>query len=149
MHVAIATALVIPALTMLLDGCATFRIASAITARHAACYMHEHNPDQVADALAQAYKLSGLIRAKPYIDGILPRGERYELSCRLHNFLTALVVKDQVLARDIVDLTSMMRIDLTKTVPYDKVKDIRYMVDAFIDAAERGLGCEDKKSESP
>jgi len=139
MHVAINTALVIPALTLLLTGCALFRIASAITARHAADYLCEHNPDQARDALAMAYKVRGLIQGKPYIDGITSRGERYEMSCRLHNFLTALVVKDLVLARDIADLTSVMKIDLTETISYDQVKDIRYMVDAYIDVVEGRL----------
>lgn len=139
MHVAIQTALVIPALTIMLTGCATFRIAGAITARHVAVYLSEHDPDTLRDALAVAYKLQGLIRVGKFIDGIEDPAQQVEFKLALGNLLSTFLVGDPVLALDVRDLYEVLMPETGVVIPYDKVKDVRYMVDAFIDVAERGL----------
>lgn len=139
MHVAIQTALVIPALTIMLTGCAMFRIAGAITARHVAIYLTEHDPDTLRDALAQAYKLQGLIHNSCYINGIKDPAQQVEFKLRLGNLLSLFIVTDPVLAADARDLYEVLMPETGIVIPYEKVKDVRYMVDAFIEVAERGL----------
>ncbi len=140
MHLVLHTSLVIPALALLLTGCTVFRIASAITARHAGVHLLENNLLQAKAALSMAYNLSALLMASDYRDGVKTIAERQELSDRLQDFMKELIVSDLILAADINDMVSVMKINHRFYLPYRKVDDIRYMVDAFIDVVERGVG---------
>jgi len=132
----------------MLTGCATYRIAGAITARHVAAHLVEHDIEICKDALHQAQKLQGFITSQTYTDGVQNPGERWQLKRMLGDLLALFIVGDTVLAANVRDLYLVLMPEIETTFPYEKVRDVRYMVDAFIEVAERGLRDADKKPDS-